>query len=92
MKGNSGLERSKRGEQRSEDLILVRCTADPLKDDLDVDWTKGAIYEFESDEAVQRWLTRQNARVPGRLFITKSHQVTGPLDVDYYIKYQSGDH
>lgn len=70
-------------------LVMVRCTADSLAHDLDVSWTRGAVFEFESFEAAERWVEEQNFRVPGTLFLTEVPDGTDPLDLDYFLKYNS---
>lgn len=70
-------------------FIRVRCSTCPVRHELDVPWTKGAIFEFESSEAVEQWLHDQNGKVPGRLFLSRVPGNDTPLSVDYYVKYSS---
>lgn len=82
---------SKREDSARTDAepTTVRCAVDPLGHDLDVSWTKGAIFEFESFEGAERWVADQNARVPGTLFLSEVPDGTGQLDLDYYVKYNA---
>jgi len=90
MNGTSG--RGLDGEQVDGDTgIRVRCTADSLDHDLDVSWTRGAIFEFDSLEDAERWLTGQNARVRGTLFLSRVPAGEDALSVDYYVKYTGHD-
>lgn len=69
--------------------VTVRCTADALDHDLDVPWTRGAIFELESLDTARRWVADQNGGVPGTLFLARAPDPSGPLAVDYYLKYNA---
>lgn len=65
--------------------VRVKCSTDA--GDLGVDWTHGAIFEFESVRAAERWLADQNDRVHGTLFLARVPEGAEELAVDFYVKY-----
>lgn len=71
--------------------VTVKCTTNSLAHDLDVPWTKGAIFEFDSFDGAERWVEKQNLSVPGTLFLAEVPDGTGPVPVNYYVKYSSPD-
>lgn len=88
---DSELSKGVDGGQSADrtDPVRIKCAADPTRDDLDVQWTRGAIFEFGSSVAIDEWLVDQNAMVPGRLFLSRVPCNGGALSVDYYLKYTS---
>jgi hypothetical protein len=86
----SGLEdKSPRPEEEGQDTDTMRieCKADRRVHDLDVEWMKGAIFEFESMEAAEDWVAEENIDVPGTLFLAETNDSGGQLAVDYHVKY-----
>lgn len=73
------------------EYVRVKCVADALGEGLAVDWTRGAVFEFESRREAERWLERQNASVPGHLFLSRVPSDDDRLDVDYYAKYTAAE-
>lgn len=74
------------------ETIRVRCAANSVQHDLEVDWTKGAIFEFTSRAEVDHWLEAQNVMVPGRLFLSQVPHEADTLPIDYYLKYSTATH
>lgn len=74
-------------EHRAAGLVRVECTAAARAHDLPVEWTKGAVFEFEDESAMQDWVAEQDADVPGTLFVAEAPADGALLPVDYYLKY-----
>lgn len=69
--------------------VRVRCTTDSVHQGLDVTWTKGAIFEFESFEAAERWVAAESAAVPGTFYLADVPPDEAELSVAYYVKYNA---
>lgn len=91
MTGATDGELGDDGATGHSDGVLVKCTADAVAHDLDVDWTRGAIFEFADVAAAERWLATQNGHVHGTLFLASVPEGAETLPVDYYVKYAAGD-
>lgn len=87
MTGQPNSDFGRSGVHGSQGLVKIRCAVDSVANDLDVDWTRGAIFEFESVEHAERWLEDQNRRVRGTLFLSRVPEGEGVLSIDYYVKY-----
>lgn len=87
-----GIDRQSRdgGSAAEEDgPVRVRCTTDTVGHDLDVDWTKGAIFEFESTDAAERWVSAQSATVAGTFYLADAPAEQAALSVAYHVKYNA---
>lgn len=67
--------------------VRVRCTTDAVGNDLDVDWTRGAIFEFESRRAAERWVVAESSAVPGTFYLADAPPEQAELSVAYHVKY-----
>lgn len=68
--------------------VRIRCQADRRVHDIDVEWMKGAVFEFDSESAARTWVEDQNDAVPGRLFLETAADEGGGIPVDYHLKYR----
>lgn len=75
------------GQGTDAETVRVECKADSRVQGFDVEWTKGALFEFASVEAAEKWVARQNLHVPGTLFLAEAAGGDGLLSVDYHVKY-----
>lgn len=71
--------------------IRIECKPDAVDLGLDVSWTRGAIFEFDSEEAATLWVEDENFQVPGQLFLAEANGTSNGLLVDYHLKYSSPD-
>lgn len=74
-------------ETTAERPVRVRCTTDSVSHGLDVTWTKGAIFEFDSTEAAERWVSTESRSVPGTFYLADVPGDEAALSVAYYVKY-----
>lgn len=86
---NESDRRTRDGDSTAEGNgpVRVRCTTDTVSRDLDVDWTKGAIFEFESTDAAERWVSAQSSTVPGTFYLADARPEQAALSVTYHVKY-----
>lgn len=75
------------GSTDPSERVRIQCQADQRIYDIDVSWTKGALFEFRSEERARAWVEEQNLAVPGRLFLEEAPDRTDGLSVDYHLKY-----
>lgn len=68
--------------------VRIRCQADRRIYEIDVEWMKGAMFEFDSIEEGRIWVEEQNLNVPGTLYLEESTDEDDMLSVDYHLKYQ----
>lgn len=74
-----------------DDPVRVRCATDTVRHGLDVTWTKGAIFEFESSGAAERWVAAESGSVPGTFYLADVPREETELSVEYYVKYNKPD-
>jgi hypothetical protein len=80
------------GDQgRDDGSVRIECKADSRVHDLDVEWMKGAIFEFGSLEAAEDWVAQENIDIPGTLFLADASGSNERLGVQYHVKYSRTD-
>lgn len=67
--------------------VRIRCQADRRVHDIDVEWMKGAVFEFDSEAVARAWVEDQNDAVPGRLYLETATSADDGIPVDYHLKY-----
>lgn len=67
--------------------VRVRCQADRRVYGIDVEWMKGAVFEFDSEAAARDWVVEQNRGVPGLLRLEEARETEDGFAVDYNLKY-----
>lgn len=83
----SGVER----ERTQLDDVRVLCKVDISKYDLDVSWTSGALFHFESGVDAELWAESQSQHVRGTFHLKENTPGTEPLEADYYLHYRPPD-
>lgn len=73
-----------------DDPVRVRCTTDAVGHALDVDWTRGAIFEFESRDEAERWVAAESHGVPGTFYLADAPE-GADLSVAYHVRYTGPD-
>lgn len=76
------------GQGQETEGVRVECTADSRAHDLDVRWTKGAVFEFDAVADAEKWVAHQNRTVQGTLFLAEAPHSKGELPLDYQLKYR----
>lgn len=74
-------------EHRTTAVVRVECKAAARAHDLPVEWTRGAVFEFEDEAAMRDWVADQDADVDGTLYVAAAPDSDTGLPVDYYLKY-----
>lgn len=69
--------------------VRIRCQTDRRVYGIDVAWTKGAVFEFDSEATARDWVVEQNRGVPGRLRLEEARGTEDGIPVDYNLKYDS---
>lgn len=90
MEGHDQRPADDGADADGEDPVRVRCTTDPVAHDLDVDWTKGAVFEFASRAAAERWLAAESRSVPGTFYLADAPS-DAALSVAYHVRYTGGE-
>ena len=67
--------------------VRIRCQADRRVYGIDVAWTKGAVFEFDSEASARDWVVEQNRGVPGRLRLEEARGTGERIPVDFNLKY-----
>lgn len=75
----------------AQDVVRIRCQADRRIYGIDVEWMKGAIFEFDTREEAETWVEDQNLDVPGTLFLEEAPERDDGLAVDLHLKYSRPD-
>lgn len=82
---------STRNPEEDTEVVRVECAADGRDRGLDVEWTKGAVFEFGSRHDAEKWLVAENRAVPGTLYLSAASDSNSRLPVDFYVKYSGPD-
>lgn len=75
------------GQGNDAETVRVECKADRRVHGLEVEWMKGALFEFDSVDAAEEWMAEQDLDVPGTLFLAEASGDNDRLSVDYHVKY-----
>lgn len=79
------------GQGTDAETVRVECKADSRVHGFEVEWMKGALFEFDSVDAAEEWVAEQDLDVPGTLFLAEASGENGRLSVDYHVKYSRPD-